>query len=182
MPSLIARVCGCLYYAPIIWDKDCCNKDTKLDETQTIATSQVHTSGYRNAFIVGDYDYNTNQVFKFKIIQHGTIYFGTVNAEYGTNMTTTQVGGHKDMYSLASWSGAISRNDYYSKLIEIGRLENGDIVAIVLNNGYISYYVNDKLIGSEYELSKEVTFKIGVSMDYKGDSVQIIDSFSTPTL
>ncbi len=160
----------------------------KLNNNKTIAISTVWTYGYRNAFIIGDYDDKTDQIFKFKLVQHGSIHFGISTESDPPNwslpgtewMRTIQIGGQKGMYCLRSWiggKGAICSGKESKRLVEREVLKDGDIITIDINNSCITFYVNDTLIGSQYKLTKGIKFKVGASMDRVGDQVQIIDSY-----
>ncbi len=191
IPQLIARICGCLYYSvPIIWDEKWCNNYVILNENKTIATSNVWTSGYRNAFVIGDYNDETDQIFKFKLVKHTSIYFGISTEsdppvwshcyEGAEWIKTIQVGEQEGMYCLRSWNGgkgAICSGKESKRLVDGEVLKDGDIITININNGCISFYVNDTLIGSQFKLTKGIKFKVGASMDRRGDQVQIIDSW-----
>ena len=171
IPQLIIQICGCLYYYPYIFDTNMSHEHVEINEDKTIAISSVYTSGYRNAFIVGEYDDKSENVFKFKLKKHGSIFWGMA-IDYKSK---TYMGGQENTYSLASWNGKIYHNRKTMPFKYPKReLSIGDVITINLKGGTISFHVNNQEIGGRYQLMENLKFKIGVSLDHKHDEVEIV--------
>ena len=169
IPDLIIRICACLYCLPVMWDETFCNANITLNEDKTIATSsrdKPYSWANRTVLITGNYDYKTEQVFKFKISKVSSLYFGM------TDITKYNKTNDDEIQSIVNGSVG-SGEDMHRVTVNI-KHDTEEIISIHIRNGKIQFRINGKQIDYTRRIKKDIQFKIGVTMYQGPNRVEIL--------